>query len=119
MQTSKDWMKKYYTEEQLTDLSKRWSPEIQAESARDWAVLAQDTEAAISHSEGPDSETGRQLALRRQKLIDQFTGGDPGVSESLQKLYADRANWPKDFKRPFRDAVDTFLCQAAAHLAKS
>jgi len=36
MQTRKDWMKKYYTEEQLADLRKRWSPEVQAESERGW-----------------------------------------------------------------------------------
>src|SRR5579863_8527058 len=29
MQTKKDWMKKYYTEEQLSDLKKRWTPEVQ------------------------------------------------------------------------------------------
>ena len=32
MQTRKDWMKKYYTEEQLDNLRQRWTPEVQAES---------------------------------------------------------------------------------------
>jgi hypothetical protein len=119
MQTRKDWMKKYYTEEQLANLSQRWSPEIQAEAERGWAALAQDTEAAIARGEVPGGEAGLQLAARRRKLLEMFTGGDPGIEHSLQKLYADKANWPATFKRPYSDAVNNFLCQAAEALAKT
>ena len=53
MQTRKDWMKKYYTEQQLADLRQRWTPEVRAESERNWAALVQDTEAAIACGEDP------------------------------------------------------------------
>ena len=119
MQTRKDWMKKYYTDEQLEKLRKRWSPEIQAESERGWNELARDVEAAIAHGEFPESEIGRKLAERRQRLLDLFTGGDPGIEASLQQVYADEANWPGNFKRPFTDAVNKFLCAAAKGLAKA
>lgn len=120
MQTRKDWMKKYYTEEQLANLRQRWSPEVQAESEQGWAALARDTEAAIASGADPSGKTGLQLAERRQKLLAMFTGGDPGIEKSLQRLYADKANWPTTFKKPFSDAVDKFLCQAADALkAKS
>jgi hypothetical protein len=118
MQTRKDWMKKYYTEEQLDTLRKRWTPEVQAESQRAWDELARDTEAAIARGEDPHGEVGQQLAARRQSLIDQFTGGDPGIAGSLTKLFADRANWPKDFKRPYSDQVNKFLCDAMQGLKK-
>lgn len=119
MQTRKDWMKKYYSEEQLASLRERWSPEVQAESERGWADLAKDTEAAIAAGEKPDGEVGLQLAARRQKLLAMFTGGDPGIESSLKKLYADKANWPASFKQPFSDAVNRFLCEAAQALDKS
>jgi len=119
MQTRKDWMKKYYTEEQLASLRQRWSLEVQAEAEQGWAALAKDTEAAIARGERPDGDTGLQLAARRQQLLSQFTGGDPGIEENLRKLYADRANWPATFRKPYSDAVDTFLCQAAQALAKT
>ena len=119
MQTRKDWMKKYYTEEQLENLRKRWSPETQAESERGWNELTRDVEAAIAGGAAPESETGRKLAERRQKLLDLFTGGDPGIEASLQRLYADEVNWPETFKRPFSDAVNRFLCDAAKGLAKA
>lgn len=119
MQTRKDWMKKYYTEEQLADLRKRWSPEVQAESERGWAALARDTEAAIARGEDPCGKTGQELAARRQELLRQFTGGDPAMENNLKKLYADRSSWPESFKKPYSDAVDDFLCQAAEGLGKA
>ena len=118
MQTRKDWMKKYYTEEQLNNLRKRWTPEVQAKSERGWAELVRDAEAAIVRGDSPESKTGRRLAERKQKLIDLFTGGDPGITENLQKLYADKANWPQNFKKPYSDEVDKFLCDAAKGLEK-
>jgi DNA-binding transcriptional MerR regulator len=117
MQTRKDWMKKYYTDEQLYDLRKRYTPEVQAQAERGWADLVRDVEAAIARGESPESETGRRLAERKQKLIDLFTGGDPGIVANLQKLYEDHANWPANFKKPYSDAVDKFLCEAAKGLA--
>jgi len=47
-----------------------------------------------------------------------FTGGDPGIEQSLKNLYADEANRPASFQRPFSDAVNAFLCQAAQALQK-
>ena len=41
----------------------------------------------------------------RQKLLAMFTGGDPGIEQNLRKLYADKANWPASFKKPYSDAV--------------
>jgi len=119
MQTRKDWMKKYYTEEQLASLRQRWSPEVQAEVEQGWAALAKDVEAAIARGESPDSETGCKLAECRQKLLAMFTGGDPGIEASLRNLYADRANWPATFKKPYSDEVENFLCAASLALAKA
>jgi len=118
MQTRKGWMKNYYSEEQRANLGRRWSPEVQAESERGWADLVRDTEAAISRGEQPSGETGLTLARRRQALLAMFTGGDPGIERSLKNLYADEANWPASFQRPFSDAVNAFLCQAAQALQK-
>lgn len=119
MQTRKDWMKKYYTEEQLSDLRKRYTPEVQAQAEQGWADLVRDVEAAIARRDSPESDTGRTLAERKQKLIDLFTGGDPGITANLQKLYEDKANWPATFKKPYSDEVDNFLCRAAEGLKKT
>ncbi len=119
MQTRKDWMKKYYTEDQLANLRQRWTPEVQAESQRGWDALVKDTEEAIARGEDPAGEVGLQLAARRRELLAMFTGGDPGMEQNLQKLYADKANWPASFKKPYSDAVDRFLRQAAKALVQT
>lgn len=119
MQTRKDWMKKYYTEDQLENLRSRWSPEVQAESESGWAELIRDVQTAIARGESPESETGHKLAERRQKLLHLFTGGDAGITANLQKLYADKPNWPETFKKPYSDEVGQFLCDAAKGLEKS
>jgi len=119
MQTRKDWMKKYYTEEQLLKIRQRWTPEVQAESERGWADLVRDTEAAIESGADPTSDIGLKLAERREELLRLFTCGDPGIEQSLKNLYADKANWPASFKQPFSDAVNQFLCQAGEALAKA
>jgi len=119
MQTRKDWMKKYYTEEQLMKIRQRWTPEVQAESERGWADLVRDTEAAIESGADPTSDIGLKLAERRAELLRLFTCGDPGIEQSLKNLYADKANWPASFKQPFSDAVNQFLCQAGEALAKA
>lgn len=82
-------------------------------------IWPRDVEASIARGETPESETGRQLAARHQKLLDLFTGGDPGIAVSLQKLHADEANWPQTFKRPFSAAVNKFLCDAAKGLVNA
>ena len=119
MQTRKDWMKKYYTDEQLDNLRQRWNPEVQAESERGWNSLGADTEAAIAQGADPSGAVGLELAKRRDALLKMFTGGDPGIEKSLKSLFADKANWPATFKKPYSDAVDSFLCRAAEALKKA
>lgn len=119
MQTRKDWMKKYFTEEQLASVRQRWTPEVQAQSERGWALLTQDTEAAIASGIKPDSKIGLRLGERREALLVMFTGGDPGIEQNLQRIEADQDNWPTTFKRPFSEAVNTFLCQAAQALKRT
>jgi hypothetical protein len=48
-----------------------------------------------------------------------FTGGDHGIIANLQKLYADKANRPTTFKKPYSNAVDKFLCDAAKGIVKT
>ena len=116
MEQNTEWMKKYYTEEQLADLARRGTPEVLEKGQRDWAELIREVEEAVAAGEDPASERSRELAARWQSLIEQFTGGDPGIAENLRRLYADQANWPDTFHKPYPDTVGDFLSKArAAH----
>ena len=114
MQNNMEWMKKYYTEEQLAELAQRGTPEVLERGQRDWATLIKDVEAAVSEGVDPQSERAQGLAARWSALIEAFTGGNPGILENLKKLYADQANWPDTFRKPYSDEVGDFISRAAA-----
>lgn len=114
MQNNMEWMKKYYTEEQLAELAERGTPEVLERGERDWAALIKDVEAAVAEGVDPRSEKAQELAARWSKLIEAFTGGNPAIEQSLKKLYADQANWPSTFRKPYSDDVGAFISQANA-----
>jgi len=115
MSDNMEWMKKYYTEEAREELAKRATPhEVIEQGQRDWASLIREVEAAISAGEDPAGEKAQALAARWSALIEAFTGGNPTVREGLGKLYADKANWPSTFQKPYSDEVGAFICQAVA-----
>jgi MerR family transcriptional regulator, thiopeptide resistance regulator len=114
MQNNMEWMKKYYTEEQLAELAERGTPEVLERGQRDWATLIKDVEAAAAEGVDPSSERAQELAARWSALIEAFTGGNPGILENLKKLYADQANWPDTFRKPYSAEVSNFIARASA-----
>lgn len=109
MENNMEWMKKYYTDEQLADLGRRGTPEVLERGQRDWAELIREVEEAVAAGEDPSGERARELAARWEGLIEQFTGGDAGIRENLAKLYADQSQWPQTFKKPYSDEAGAFI----------
>jgi MerR family transcriptional regulator, thiopeptide resistance regulator len=102
MQNSMDWTKKYYSSEvraKVEERKKLWSPELQERVSREWAQLFADVEAALG--EDPASAKAQALAVRWRKLLEGFTGGDPGIQKGLNKMYADQANWPEQTRQAY------------------
>ena len=100
MQSSGNWTDKYYSAEARAKIDARkqeWSPELQERVSREWTDLFRDIEASLE--EDPASETAQALVDRWCNLVGQFTKGDQQVSEGLNRLWADRGNWPDEAKR--------------------
>jgi hypothetical protein len=80
----------YYTPEQLAALRER-SQRVGAERLRqveaEWPELIADVRAEMERGTDPMSDRVQGLAQRWQALIDEFTGGDPGIERSLQSIY--------------------------------
>jgi DNA-binding transcriptional MerR regulator len=99
MQNEKDWTEKYYSPEaraKIQERQKEWTPELQAQTTKAWLDLFREVEAALEMD--PASEHAQALGVRWKKLVGGFTGGDPEIGKGLNKLYADRPNWPEDMK---------------------
>jgi putative component of toxin-antitoxin plasmid stabilization module len=95
MQNDNSWTEKYYSPEARAKIEARageWTPELQAEVSKQWTELFRDVEAALH--EDPASETAQALGARWKRLVEGFTGGDREVGAGVNRLYADRPNWP-------------------------
>lgn len=114
MQNEWEWVKKYYTEEQLQELASRATPELLEQAQHDWAVLLKEVNEAVSEGVDPASERAQGLAARWSALIESFTGGNPEIAQSLSNLYRDQANWPAHAQQPFTNDAMSFINKARA-----
>jgi DNA-binding transcriptional MerR regulator len=118
-QNAMEWTKKYYSEEAQAKIAERartWTPELQAQVEQNWKSLIGEVEAAIAAKVDPADTRAQALAKRWSELLRGFTGGDAGVQQGLNKLYADKANWPSTFSKPFSDEAAEYIKKAmAAH----
>jgi DNA-binding transcriptional MerR regulator len=83
-------LNKYYTEEQLEQLRQRreeFGEDRIRQAEQEWTALIADVCAAKDDGEDPSSERVQALARRWWDLIQQFTGGDPGIGQSLNRIY--------------------------------
>jgi len=115
MQTNMDWTRKYYSEEAKREIEKRAAsiPAQEIEQAQsDWAQLIKEVEAAVAAKEDPASQKAQSLAARWSELIKAFTGGNAEIQKGLNRMYADRNNWPASMPTPFGDEVQEFISKA-------
>lgn len=81
---------KYYTPEQLDQLARRresiGEDRIQ-EVQEEWTKLFAAFEKAMDDGVDPASAEVKTLARKSAALIEEFTGGDPGIMASLSNMY--------------------------------
>jgi DNA-binding transcriptional MerR regulator len=114
MQTSNEWIEKYYSPEALgriKELHPEWSPELQDKAYQDWIDIFRDVEAVLG--EDPAGARGQALGERWKAMEVAYTRGDAEIAQGLNRMYADRPNWPEHMKEkmaPFRNpAVWDFM----------
>ncbi|HEX8181462.1 MAG TPA: MerR family transcriptional regulator [Pyrinomonadaceae bacterium] len=110
-----DWTKKYYSpdaQQKIDERAQTIPREVIEQGQRDWGVLIKECEQAVAEGVDPASARAQGLAARWSELIKGFTGGDPEIQRGLNQMYADKANWPAAFPRPYGDDVQAFITQA-------
>ena len=81
---------KYYTKEQLETLAKRretLGEDTMREVQEEWPRLIASVRAEMERGTDPKDPRVQTLAKRWNELILMFTGGDPGITDSLKNLY--------------------------------
>jgi MerR family transcriptional regulator, thiopeptide resistance regulator len=108
---------RYYTKEQLESLARRRA-EVGEETVKqiesDWQELFVEVKAEIERGTPPSAPAGQALARRWRELtartVAGFTGGDPGIRGSLDRMYAEQ---PVEKIHPsFDPAVFAYMKQA-------
>ncbi|HEY7311493.1 MAG TPA: MerR family transcriptional regulator [Gemmataceae bacterium] len=86
---------KYYTPEQLERIKER-GQQVGEERIRqvqeEWPKLHAEVQAEMAKGSDPASEPVQALARRWMGLVNEFTGGDPGIENSLRKMYEQEDN---------------------------
>ncbi|AUX37327.1 MULTISPECIES: MerR family transcriptional regulator [Sorangium] len=83
-------IEKYYTPEQLAELKQRAEaigPEKMREAESAWKQIYEDMRAEMQKGADPKSEPVQQIVKRMRELIDAFTGKNPGIERSLNRMY--------------------------------
>jgi DNA-binding transcriptional MerR regulator len=83
-------MEKYFTPEQLEELRLRGEAtgrERIAEVGREWAEILPAVRAAMENGTDPAAPEIQALARRWQGLVEEFTGGDPGIEAAVKNVY--------------------------------
>jgi DNA-binding transcriptional MerR regulator len=81
---------KYYTKEQLETLRQRAEQLGDAhikEVEQEWPRLIADVRAEMQKGTDPKDSRMQALAKRWMELVHEFTGGDPGITQSLANAY--------------------------------
>lgn len=84
---------RYYTPEQLEQLERRrqeLGEEGMAKAQQEWAGLIAAVRAEQEAGTDPGHPRVQELARRWRALIERFTGGDPGIRASLQRMYEEQ-----------------------------
>jgi MerR family transcriptional regulator, thiopeptide resistance regulator len=108
-------IEKYYTPEQLEQLAGR-REELGDDAIRaverEWQELFSRLRVLLDQGTPPDAPEVQAVARRARELIAMFTGGDPGIAGSLQRMHAEQ---PVDEIHPdFDPAIFAYLNQAMA-----
>jgi MerR family transcriptional regulator, thiopeptide resistance regulator len=81
---------KYYTPEQLETLKQRRESLGEAriqQVENEWERLIAQARLEMEKGTDPSSDTVQKIARRWQELIAEFTGGNPGIEQSLNNMY--------------------------------
>jgi DNA-binding transcriptional MerR regulator len=117
MQSDTEWSKRYYSPEAQAKVEARkalWNPELQAQVTKQWTELVADVTAAVARDEDVAGPVARALAARWRTLVQGFTGGDPEIQKGLNKMWSDKARWPKQERARFHvdPRVQEFIVKA-------
>jgi DNA-binding transcriptional MerR regulator len=133
MEQDKEWVKKYFTDEQIqamealrqqsySEEAKRkmaqwgeWTEEDQKRVDEQYAFVASELKRLVAEGADPGSPDAQAVAKLYNQLISGFTQGDPDITAGLQSWWQNYQNLPQEqrpFSLPYGPAEQEFLAKA-------
>ena len=97
---------RYYTPEQLAQLERRrqaLGDDAIREVEREWGEIFATLRAEMDKGTDPADPRLRPVGVRAHELLEMFTGGDPGIQDSLKRMWENEA--PEKVSRGMADAA--------------
>lgn len=113
-----EWSKKYYTEEQrakLAEWGKNWTEQDQLVANQQWGALTAELNRLVAAGADPASPEAQALAARWLAQVQGFTRGDPGIQQSLNKMWEGMRQAPAEevpYQMPYSKEGEAFMKQA-------
>ena len=109
---------RHYTPEQLTNLKARpFSAEDQARVTAAWEAIYQEADQLIAAGGTASSAEAVALGRRSRDLVREFTGGDPAIAASLDRVWSEAACRPEiQHAMPGSPEANAFLAEARVRL---
>lgn len=114
-------LENYYTPEQLEQLKERKAQvgeERIHQVQEEWPKLIAEVKAEMERGTDPTAASAQALAKRWMALVNEFTGGDAGIAQSLKRLWEERADdliaqhGPQYDSRPVWDYIGQAMAAA-------
>jgi DNA-binding transcriptional MerR regulator len=113
-------IERYYTKEQLEQLARRreaLGEDGMKKAHQDWSDLFEEVKAEMGRGTPPEAPAVQELSRRWQALVAAFTGGDPGIQQSLNRMYSEQ---PVEKINPsFDRKLFDYMARAQAALKKA
>jgi DNA-binding transcriptional MerR regulator len=133
MDQKPEWVRKYFTEEQLQKMSelnqtsysqealqklkqnREWTEEDQKRASAQWEHVAAEAKRLAALGADPGGEEAQALAKLKSELLAGFTQGDPEIEAGLTRFWENFAALPaqeRPFAMPFDATGSEFLKKA-------
>lgn len=103
-------MKRYFTEDQLAALGRRWEQHGEQATARvqaEWPLLIAQVQAELDAGTDPAAPKMQALARRWMELLEFYHGGDPGLRDSMYRMQADNSEMiQQQYGGPTTEQID-------------
>ena len=108
------WVHRYYTPQQqkmLTERAKSYTPQQMLRDKQRWEKLMAAFQRLQKQGKKPSDPQALKLAAHMEALIQEFTQGNEGIRQSLNRAYSNLGKLPKE-QRPLDLELQRYMSEA-------